>query len=114
MAHEGDKVPQAGTPELILPGLGVSRIWLTGHAAECNGVWLVLAKKGRTRPTTLTYDDALCHGRIDGQLAGGREGTTADGLALAAPAAPGRNETFRSSSGWSPKTGCFRADWRQC
>jgi uncharacterized protein YdeI (YjbR/CyaY-like superfamily) len=36
------------------------------------GVWLVLAKKGVTEPTRLTYDEALdealCHGWIDGQV----------------------------------------------
>ena len=36
------------------------------------GVWLVLAKKGFTRPTNLTYDQALeeaaCYGWVDGQL----------------------------------------------
>jgi uncharacterized protein YdeI (YjbR/CyaY-like superfamily) len=35
-------------------------------------VWLVLAKKGTTEPTSLTYeqalDEALCHGWIDGQI----------------------------------------------
>lgn len=34
-------------------------------------MWLVLAKKGTTTPTSLTYnqalDEALCHGWIDGQ-----------------------------------------------
>ncbi len=40
--------------------------------ADTTGVWLVLAKKGTTRPTSLTYDEALeealCHGWIDGQV----------------------------------------------
>jgi uncharacterized protein YdeI (YjbR/CyaY-like superfamily) len=35
-------------------------------------VWLVLAKKGTTEPTSLSYeqalDEALCHGWIDGQI----------------------------------------------
>jgi uncharacterized protein YdeI (YjbR/CyaY-like superfamily) len=42
-------------------------------------VWLVLAKKGTTEPTALTYDEALdeaiCFGWIDGQL-GRRDATT--------------------------------------
>jgi len=37
------------------------------------GVWLVLAKKAVTQPTSLTYsqalEEALCHGWIDGQTA---------------------------------------------
>jgi uncharacterized protein YdeI (YjbR/CyaY-like superfamily) len=39
----------------------------------------VLAKKGTTEPTSLTYDqaleEALCHGWIDGQVRGGDERT---------------------------------------
>lgn len=42
------------------------------HHAEPDGVWLVLAKKGTTKPTRLSYDqaldEALCHGWIDGQV----------------------------------------------
>ena len=48
------------------------RTWLSRHHAEPQGVWLVLAKKGTTEPTTLSYDQALdeaiCFGWIDGQL----------------------------------------------
>jgi uncharacterized protein YdeI (YjbR/CyaY-like superfamily) len=48
------------------------RSWLSGNHSESKGVWLVLAKKGTTEPTTLTYDSALdeaiCFGWIDGQL----------------------------------------------
>lgn len=47
--------------------------WLGEHSAQSSGVWLVLAKRGTTKPTSLTYDEALeeaiCHGWIDGQLA---------------------------------------------
>lgn len=47
--------------------------WLGEHSAESSGVWLVLAKRGTSKPTSLTYDEALeeaiCHGWIDGQLA---------------------------------------------
>ena len=43
------------------------------------GVWLVLAKKGTTDPTTVSYDEALdeaiCFGWIDGQL-GRRDSAT--------------------------------------
>ena len=46
--------------------------WLLGNHSESKGVWLVLAKKGTTRPTTLLYDkaldEAICFGWIDGQL----------------------------------------------
>ncbi len=53
--------------------------WLARHGASAAGVWLVLAKKGTTAPTSLTYDQALeqalCHGWVDGQLARGDEAT---------------------------------------
>jgi uncharacterized protein YdeI (YjbR/CyaY-like superfamily) len=53
--------------------------WLGKHGAESPGVWLVLAKKGVTQPTSLTYDQALeeaiCNGWVDGQLAKGDERT---------------------------------------
>lgn len=47
------------------------RSWLDAHEDESDGVWLTLAKKGVTSPTSLTYaealDEALCSGWIDGQ-----------------------------------------------
>jgi uncharacterized protein YdeI (YjbR/CyaY-like superfamily) len=48
------------------------KAWLGHHHEDPTGVWLVLAKKGTTDPTSLTYDqaldEALCHGWIDGQV----------------------------------------------
>ena len=45
--------------------------------AKSVGVWLVLAKKGTTQPTTLVYDaaleEAICFGWIDGQLEPARQ-----------------------------------------
>jgi uncharacterized protein YdeI (YjbR/CyaY-like superfamily) len=70
--------PEAA-PELVVADLAAWRCWLADHATASGGVWLVLAKKGVTHPTSLTYDEALeealCHGWVDGQLAGGHEGT---------------------------------------
>jgi uncharacterized protein YdeI (YjbR/CyaY-like superfamily) len=67
------------TPELIVADLAAWRCWLADHATASDGAWLVLAKKGTTHPTSLTYDEALeealCRGWVDGQLAGGHEGT---------------------------------------
>jgi uncharacterized protein YdeI (YjbR/CyaY-like superfamily) len=58
--------------ELILPDAGAWRKWLGEHHGEVAGVWLVLAKKGTSEPTSLTYDEALdeaiCRGWIDGQV----------------------------------------------
>jgi len=57
-------------PELTLADAAAWRRWLAAHHADPTGVWLVLAKKGTTTPTRLTYDEAveeaLCHGWIDG------------------------------------------------
>jgi uncharacterized protein YdeI (YjbR/CyaY-like superfamily) len=66
-------------PELIVADSEAWRVWLRAHHESSNGVWLVLAKKGTTDPTTLTYDlaldEALCHGWIDGQVRRRDEGT---------------------------------------
>ena len=59
-------------PELIVPDAPAWRAWLGQNHGDEAGVWLVLAKKGTTEPTSLTYDEALeealCHGWIDGQV----------------------------------------------
>ena len=58
--------------ELLLADAIAWRAWLGAHHADEVGVELVLAKKGTTEPTSLTYeqalDEALCHGWIDGQV----------------------------------------------
>lgn len=55
------------------------RTWLAAHVDDQTGVWLVLAKKGTTQPTSLSYDEALeealCQGWIDGQSRRRDEGT---------------------------------------
>lgn len=66
-------------PELIVTDAAAWHAWLTKHHADATGVRLVLARKGVTEPTSLTYaealDEALCHGWIDGQT-GRRDDTT--------------------------------------
>jgi uncharacterized protein YdeI (YjbR/CyaY-like superfamily) len=66
-------------PELVVRDRAAWRRWLGSHHAESRGVWLVIAKKGTTKPTRLSYDqaleEALCHGWIDGQ-AGRRDERT--------------------------------------
>lgn len=58
--------------ELTVPDARAWREWLGSHHDNSAGVWLVLAKQNATRPTRLTYDqaldEALCHGWIDGRL----------------------------------------------
>jgi uncharacterized protein YdeI (YjbR/CyaY-like superfamily) len=57
---------------LIVADAAAWRAWLDANEASNDGVWLVLAKKGTTEPTSLTYaqalDEALCSGWIDGQV----------------------------------------------
>jgi len=66
-------------PELVVADGDAWREWLTAHHETSTGVWLVLAKKGTTAPTTLTYDpaleEALCLGWIDGQVHRRDDGT---------------------------------------
>ncbi|HEY3864713.1 MAG TPA: YdeI/OmpD-associated family protein [Solirubrobacteraceae bacterium] len=58
--------------ELLVIDAAAWRAWLAEHHGDEVGVELVLAKKGTTEPTTLTYvqalDEALCQGWIDGQV----------------------------------------------
>ncbi len=58
-------------PELVVADAAAWRAWLRRHHGDPAGVWLVLARKGTTEPTSLTHDraleEALCHGWIDGQ-----------------------------------------------
>lgn len=65
-----DQTP--GEPDLlVVVDVAAWRAWLDAYEAESDGVWLLLAKKGTTEPTSLTYDqaldEALCSGWIDGQ-----------------------------------------------
>lgn len=61
----------ADIPELVVADVGRWRAWLDDNESESDGVRLVLAKKGTTTPTTLSYaealDEALCSGWIDGR-----------------------------------------------
>jgi len=58
-------------PALTVADAAAWRDWLGRHHESPDGVWLVIAKKGTTEPTSLTrdqaLDEALCHGWIDGQ-----------------------------------------------
>lgn len=59
-------------PELIVADAAQWRNWLGGNHSTSSGVRLVLAKKGNTQPTALSYgealEEAICFGWIDGQL----------------------------------------------
>ena len=65
--------------ELVLVDAQAWREWLREHHNSSDGIWLVQAKKGTVKPTSLTYaqalEEALCFGWIDGQ-ARSRDGAT--------------------------------------
>lgn len=70
MNTENPHMPE--TPELLLADAAAWRTWLAANHATSSGVRLVVARKGATEPTRLTYEDALpeglCYGWIDGHL----------------------------------------------
>lgn len=57
--------------QLVVEDAAAWRAWLDLHEGDSDGIWLMLAKKGTTSPTSLTYaqalDEALCSGWIDGR-----------------------------------------------
>ena len=64
-------MPRPEAPTLIVSDAAAFRDWLDANQDGSGGVWLVLAKKNTTDPTSLTYaqalEEALCQGWIDGQ-----------------------------------------------
>lgn len=66
-------------PDLLVADRAAWRSWLAEHHGDRAGVWLVVAKKGTTEPTSLSYaqavEEALCHGWIDGQARKADAGT---------------------------------------
>lgn len=59
---------------LCVPHAEAWHDWLLRNERDSPGVWLLLAKRGTTSPTSLSYQDALeealCGGWIDGQRRG--------------------------------------------
>jgi uncharacterized protein YdeI (YjbR/CyaY-like superfamily) len=59
-------------PELVVADATGWQDWLRRNHGDKPGVWLALAKKGTTDPTSLTYQEALLealsYGWIDGQV----------------------------------------------
>ncbi|QLD12657.1 YdeI/OmpD-associated family protein [Microbacterium oleivorans] len=72
-------VDDEGRGPLVLIDTAAWRSWLDENESTSDGVQLVLAKKGVTRPTSLSYaaalDEALCSGWIDGRR-NARDGET--------------------------------------
>jgi uncharacterized protein YdeI (YjbR/CyaY-like superfamily) len=71
MGRQAEQVLSLERDELILADVSAWRTWLEENHSSSAGIWLVLAKKGVTAPTALTYSQALevalCFGWIDGQ-----------------------------------------------
>lgn len=69
---------------LVVPDVKAWRAWLAKNHSSSTGIWLVLAKKGTVKPTSLTYaaalEEALCFGWIDGQAHGGDDRTYSQGF----------------------------------
>jgi uncharacterized protein YdeI (YjbR/CyaY-like superfamily) len=70
--------------QLVFADVRAWRAWLDENHSSSDGIWLVLAKKGTMKPTSLTYaealEEALCYGWIDGQARSGGEGTFSQGF----------------------------------
>ncbi|KAF2159397.1 hypothetical protein M409DRAFT_71064 [Zasmidium cellare ATCC 36951] len=62
-------MPAPDLPALTLPNAPSWRHWLSQNTTTSKGVWLTIANKNITVPTSLTYlealDEALCYGWID-------------------------------------------------
>lgn len=69
----------ADPPELLVPDAAAWEAWLAENGHDEAGVWLVLARKGTTSPTSLVYQEALIEalrqGWVDGQVKRRDEGT---------------------------------------
>jgi hypothetical protein len=89
-------------PELMVADAAAWRTWLNGNQAKSQGVRLVLAKKGTTHPTTLSYDEALdeaiCFGST-GSSGAVTAQRSCDDSRPETPGAPGLNATLPSPSG---------------
>lgn len=87
---------------LILKDASTWRTWLDENEETSDGVWLLVAKKGTTSPTSLMVADALqealCSGWIDGQRRSRDEATFLQ-----------RYTPRRKSSVWSEKNTQFAA-----
>lgn len=70
-AASGVAEPAVFAEPAIFTDAAAWRTWLETHEESHDGGWVVLAKKGTTSPTSLSYQEALevalCSGWIDGQ-----------------------------------------------
>jgi uncharacterized protein YdeI (YjbR/CyaY-like superfamily) len=70
--------------QLVFAEVRAWRAWLEEYHSSSDGIWLVLAKKGTLKPTSLTYEqaleEALCFGWIDCQARSADEATFSQGF----------------------------------
>jgi len=70
--------------ELVFADVEAWRAWLEANHSSSDGIWLLLAKKGTVKPTSLTYaqalEEALCFGWIDGQARSADDATYSQGF----------------------------------
>ena len=61
---------KADTPELLFATRDGFRIWLGENAATSDGIWLIFEKKKAVMTLSVNdaLEEALCYGRIDGQM----------------------------------------------
>ena len=99
-------------PELLVADAAAWRVWLAEHHERSAGVSLVLAKKGITEPTSLTYDqaleEALCYGWMMGKSSAATRPPTGNASPTGGHAALGRNATSASSIGCTLRGGCIQ------
>jgi len=81
---------------LILKDVAAWRTWLDENEEISDGVWLLVAKKGTTEPTSIMVADALCSEWIDGQRRSNNEKTILQ-----------RYTPRRKASAWSEKNSQF-------
>lgn len=84
MARYAERKLATERQRLVLADVKAWRAWLEGNHSSSDGIWLVLAKKGTVKPTSLTYaqalEEALCFGWIDGQARSADEATYSQGF----------------------------------
>src|SRR5581483_1812863 len=87
------------------------------HHDESPGVWLVLAKKGTSEPTSLTYEqaleEALCHGWSTASSDVATRQPIGSASHRGGGAARGHSGTPRSPNVCSPKAECMRPGSRK-
>ena len=92
-------------PELVVRDAAAWRTWLAKQHANPVGIWLVLAKKGTQKPTSLTYDQVERDGGN-----GGHEMSLWVMLMGALGGAPGHTIFYEPVKAWMGGVGLLSYD----